>query len=65
MAKQVASEAKEPRNWRRKIDPKKHRGGKPVEYGFKQMLSLSFSLWSTIERSIERWKLISRTIQIF
>jgi hypothetical protein len=38
MAKQVASEAKEPRNWRRKIDPKKHRGGKPVEYGFKQML---------------------------
>lgn len=38
MAKRVASETKEPMNWKRRVDPKKHAGGKPVEYGFREML---------------------------
>jgi hypothetical protein len=38
MAKRVASETPEPKSWKRKVDPKKHAGGKPVEYRFREML---------------------------
>jgi hypothetical protein len=39
MAKRVTDETDEPRNWKRKVvDPKKHSGGRPQQYGFREML---------------------------
>ncbi|MGI0092254.1 MAG: hypothetical protein ACREBS_11155 [Nitrososphaerales archaeon] len=37
-AKEVVSEIKEPRNWKKPRDPNKHAGGKKVAYDFKTML---------------------------
>ena len=37
-AKEVVNEIEEPRNWKKKQDPKKHPGGKKVTYGFRTML---------------------------
>lgn len=38
IAKEVVDEIGEPKNWKRKRDPKKHAGGSPTTYSFKQML---------------------------
>jgi hypothetical protein len=37
-AKEVVNEIEEPKNWKKKNDPKKHPGGRNVSYGFRQML---------------------------
>jgi hypothetical protein len=37
-AKEAISEIKEPKNWKKPKDPKKHAGGKKVHYDFKTML---------------------------
>lgn len=38
IAEEVVSEIEEPTNWRKKKDPGKRRGGRPHEYGFREML---------------------------
>ena len=38
IAKEVVDEIGEPKNWKRKRDPKKHAGGRPITYSFRQML---------------------------
>ena len=38
IAKEVVEEVDEPKNWKKKRDPKKHPGGRPYEYEFKQIL---------------------------
>ena len=37
-AKEVINELEEPKNWKRKHDPKKHPGGRKVSYDFRTML---------------------------
>jgi hypothetical protein len=53
MAKRVTDETDEPRNWKRKVvDPKKkHPGGRPQQYGFREMLLvLLLMVWSITGR---------------
>ena len=37
-AREVVNEIEEPKNWKKKQDPKKHPGGRNVSYGFRTML---------------------------